>query len=268
MNDIENRKEIVRQYKGNNISFAKSNGIMVNATEMAKPFGKSTKDWMVNKSTTEFLNELSSVRGIPLSQLVVVKKGNSSQFDQGTWMHEDVALEFARWLSPKFAIWCNDQIKELIATGSVSLNIPKTFSEALRLAADQQEQIEKQQKLIEEQRPKVEFFDAVADSKTAVSMEEAAKSLNIQGIGRNNLFKFLRCNKILMDSNLPYQEYIDRGYFRVIEQKYSGKDGMPKISYKTLVYQRGLDFIRKMLHGAGFKTEELRMQKPKLIETA
>lgn len=212
MNDIENKKEIVRQYKGNNISFAKNNGIMVNATEMAKPFGKSTKDWMVNKSTTEFLKELSSVRGIPLSQLVVVKKGNSSQFDQGTWMHEDVALEFARWLSPKFAIWCNDQIKELIATGNVSLNI--------------------------------------------------------QGIGRNNLFKFLRCNKILMDSNLPYQEYIDRGYFRVIEQKYSGKDGMPKISYKTLVYQRGLDFIRKTLHRAGFKTEEPQIQKQELIKIA
>ena len=32
-------------------------------------------------------------------------------------MHEDVAMEFARWLSPKFAIWCNDRIKELARTG-------------------------------------------------------------------------------------------------------------------------------------------------------
>lgn len=32
-------------------------------------------------------------------------------------MHEDAALEFARWLSPKFAIWCNDRIKELLLTG-------------------------------------------------------------------------------------------------------------------------------------------------------
>ena len=35
----------------------------------------------------------------------------------GTWMHEDVALEFARWLSPAFAIWCNDRIKELLKYG-------------------------------------------------------------------------------------------------------------------------------------------------------
>lgn len=240
-------REIIRQYDGYNISFSKGNGVMVNATEMAKPFGKTTKDWLVNKSTTEFLNELSSVRGIPPSQLVVVKKGNSAQFEQGTWMHEDAALEFARWLSPKFAIWCNDQIKELLTTGNVSLKVPQTFAEALRLAADQQEQIEKQQKLISEQRPKVEFFDAVAESKAAVSMNEVAKCLGIQGMGRNNLFKFLRDNKILMSSNLPYQEYIDRGYFRVIEQKWTGKDGMPQISYKTLVYQKGLDFIRKTI---------------------
>ena len=32
-------------------------------------------------------------------------------------MHEDVAMEFARWLSPKFAIWCNDRIKELMQVG-------------------------------------------------------------------------------------------------------------------------------------------------------
>lgn len=32
-------------------------------------------------------------------------------------MHEDVALEFARWLSPAFAIWCNDRIKELLTVG-------------------------------------------------------------------------------------------------------------------------------------------------------
>ena len=37
-------------------------------------------------------------------------------------MHEDVAMEFARWLSPEFAIWCNDRIKELLLTGTVSIN--------------------------------------------------------------------------------------------------------------------------------------------------
>lgn len=117
---------------------------MVNATEMAKPFGKSTKDWLVNKSTSEFLNELSSVRGIPLSQLVVVKKGNSTNFEQGTWMHEDVALEFARWLSPKFAIWCNDRIKELFMYGKTSISNDNSYDshdKKYKLSAEEARQI-------------------------------------------------------------------------------------------------------------------------------
>lgn len=40
----------------------------------------------------------------------------------GTWMNEDLTLEFARWLSPEFRIWCNDKIKELLKKGVVSLN--------------------------------------------------------------------------------------------------------------------------------------------------
>ena len=88
---------------------------MVNATEMAKPFGKLAKDWLSNKSTKEFLSTLSSVRTIPLTALVEIKQGGNKE--QGTWMHEDVAMEFARWLSPAFAIWCNDRIKELLTIG-------------------------------------------------------------------------------------------------------------------------------------------------------
>ena len=80
--------------------------------------------------------------------------------------------------------------------------------------------------------PKAEFFDAVAGSKDAITMGEAAKVLDL-GIGRNELFEFLRRKK-----------YIDAGYFRTIEQKYTVNDSV-RINIKTLVYQRGLDFIRR-----------------------
>lgn len=104
-------------YEGSAIAFANGQDVMVNALQMAKKFGKMPKDWLRLKSTKEFIEALSSERRISLSQLIVVKKGNSGKYDQGTWMHEDVAMEFARWLSPKFAIWCNARIKELARTG-------------------------------------------------------------------------------------------------------------------------------------------------------
>jgi anti-repressor protein len=93
-------------------------------------------------------------------------------------------------------------------------------------------------------QPKIEFFEAVTDSKDAIEMKDAAKVLNI-GMGRNTLFEKLRDLKILMDNNTPYQTYIDRGYFRVVESKWITPQGETKISLKTVVYQKGLDFIFK-----------------------
>src|SRR5690606_29415618 len=49
-----------------------------------------------------------------ITNLIVTNRGNHSDGrEQGTWLHEDIAIEFARWLSPSFAIWCNDRIKDL-----------------------------------------------------------------------------------------------------------------------------------------------------------
>lgn len=106
--------------------------------------------------------------------------------------------------------------------------------------------IAQKEKQIEDMRPKADFFDAVADSKTAISMNEVSKVLGIKGLGRNNLFEFLRDNAILDRWNVPYQKYIDCGWFRVIEQKYT-KNGEEHISIKTLVYQKGVDAIRRKI---------------------
>ena len=137
-------------------------------------------------------------------------------------------------------------IDKLEKSLSNKFNIPQTYSEALLLASNQAKQIEEQQKLIEVQIPKVEFFDAVADSKTAVTMNNVSKVLGIKGYGRNNLFEFLRRKNILMRNNQPYQKYVDLGYFRVIEQRYQ-KNNEECINFKTLVYQKGVDFIRKTI---------------------
>lgn len=106
--------------------------------------------------------------------------------------------------------------------------------------------ISQKDKQIEEMQPKADFFDAVADSKTAISMNEVSKVLGIKGLGRNNLFEFLRDNAILDRWNVPYQKYIDCGWFRVIEQKYT-KNGEEHISIKTLVYQKGVEAIRRKI---------------------
>ena len=123
-----------------------------------------------------------------------------------------------------------------------------THVEALRLYADQLE--ENQRLLIEkkEDKPKVDFYNQVTESTATIAMGQVAKVLNIKGLGRNKLFRLFRLLKdlkILQENRDPYQEYINRGYFRIIEQKYTKPNGRLGISFKTIVYQKGLDYILK-----------------------
>ena len=145
----------------------------------------------------------------------------------------------------KYFIECEKKLKQ---------QAPQDYLSALKqLVAAEEERIKLQQKnqeqqlLLEEQQPKVEFYDDVAGSKDAVAMKEVAKVLGIKGLGRNKLFKFLRDKKILDRNNMPYQEYVDRGYFRVIEQRYNTNNGDIKITFTTLVYNKGIEYVRKLL---------------------
>jgi hypothetical protein len=84
------------QYNGSPITFQKGDSVMVNATEMAKPFGKRCNDFLSTKQTKELISSLSAKTGISATGLVTVNQGGNNQ---GTWMHEDVALEFLSTLS-------------------------------------------------------------------------------------------------------------------------------------------------------------------------
>ena len=66
---------------------------MVNATEMAKHFKRRVGDWVDLPSSKRFLNALQTVRNS--DSLIETLEGRGG----GTWMHEDVAIEFARWPS-------------------------------------------------------------------------------------------------------------------------------------------------------------------------
>lgn len=95
--------------------------------------------------------------------------------------------------------------------------------------------------------PKAEFFDAVTGSKDCIEIGMVAKVLNFSKIGRNKLFEILRIENILQNNNLPYQRFIDLGYFRVVEGKWTTTNGYTKINFKTIVSQKGVAAIRKLL---------------------
>lgn len=71
-------------------------------------------------------------------------------------------------------------------------------------------------KIIED-KPKVEFADAIHFNKTSISMAKYASILNIKGFGRNKMYEWLRNNGYLKQDNDPYRKYIEQGIFEVIE---------------------------------------------------
>ncbi len=141
----------------------------------------------------------------------------------------------------QYFIECERRLKE-----QSQFKLPTTYKEALLQLVEKVEENEKLLLENQEMKPKAEFFEAVTNSKTAIQMSEVAKVLDM-GIGRNKLFEILRDNKILMQDNRPYQKYIDNGWFRVVEVKYTKQNGDTDINLKTLVYQKGVNGIRKLL---------------------
>ena len=113
----------------------------------------------------------------------------------------------------------------------------------LKLAQEQRKALEAQNAVL---LPKADFYDAVIESSDTIEMATVAKILNV-GIGRNRLFEILREQKILRDDNTPLQNYVDLGWFKCVESKYTKPDGGTFINVKTVVYQKGIDGILKLL---------------------
>ena len=141
--------------------------------------------------------------------------------------------------SPKLRLLLIETIEKLENENKIVLTRIEMLEQMLEYEKEKQLLIEQNNLL----KPKAEFFDAVAESKDAIEMSKVAKVLDM-GIGRNKMFKFLREIGVLRNNNEPYQRFVDMGLFRVVEQKYY-VDGETRISIKTLVYQKGVDYIRK-----------------------
>jgi len=244
----------VFDYDGARISFDKDDEVLVNATEMARYFGKQPSDWTKNKQSQEFLDSLSTVRKISVTELIVVKQGGVTQ---GTWMHQDVAIEFARWLSPAFAIWCNDRIKELMQFGATALKPDDLMdpdfiiklAHALkqsRAEADKLRNITALQSAeLEIQAPKVVYHDTVLMATNLVSSTEVANELGFASA--KALHKFLKDKKVLRIVNDAWAlcaNYSGLNYAKYRTFSYTDSQGQTKAKHHLYWTEEG----RKFLH--------------------
>ena len=124
-----------------------------------------------------------------------------------------------------------------------SHQIPKSYAEALLEAGRLALENEKLLAQAKEDAPKVECYNALMDSQDCLDFGHFAKNI---GLGRNKMFERLRDMGVLMWDNIPYAEYMNRGYFRVVEGTYKNGE-YNKIYQKTLITPKGQVYLQKRL---------------------
>lgn len=126
----------------------------------------------------------------------------------------------------------------------------------IKLATELKEEREKVKVLT----PKADFYDTVTGAENDwFTMNQVVKILNL-GIGRNNTYRVLREQGVLMDNNIPYQRYVDAGYFRLVETTWSHNDEQYN-GYSLRVSSKGIDYIRKLLLKMGYTYKRIEQRK-------
>lgn len=253
------------EYNGNNISFGKEGNVMVNATEMAKAFGKRPNDYLSLPTTNELIKAITRKSGNSENQIVTTKVG-TPQFGGGTWMHEDLALDFAQWLSVDFKLWCNDRIKELLQYGmtatqptleqminnpdlviSLATQLKNERDEKQRLQAQAEQQqvtIELQENEIKKSAPKVNYYDETLQSVNTMTTTQVAKEVGMEAF---------TLNKILKEKGIIYKQsgqwmfctpYSRWGLHSTRTQTFTRSDGSIGTSVYTVWTQKG----RRLVH--------------------
>ena len=135
-------------YQDSKIHFLLGNekNVMINATEMAKAFGKRVDVFMKSDHAKNFIKVLEetlySECELPPNGGSSVHKIYEKRGHQGLWMHRILALKFAAWLDPYFEVWIYSKIEEIL------FGQYKAIDQKLKERADRKKRIaELEQKL-------------------------------------------------------------------------------------------------------------------------
>jgi hypothetical protein len=107
----------------------------INATAMCKASGKLLADYTRLQTTKEFLAELSGSMGIPIDLLVRTVVTGPNEL-RGTWVHPQVAIHLAQWVSAKFAVQVSEWVFEWITGQTRNGDAWKQFQDRVSLVYD------------------------------------------------------------------------------------------------------------------------------------
>lgn len=254
-------------YEGNPVSFKTiDQEVFINATEMAKRFGKRPAEWLRLPATVSFLEAISCMGKSHTSVIQTVM--GSPETGGGTWLQEIAAIEFARWLNPMFSIWCNTHIRDLMRHGITAT--PQKIEEMLadpdaliavltnlkqerllRQQAEQRAQLAGEQlaiteTVVKEQAPKVQYYDKVMQSKDVFAIDVIASDLGLTAV---------KLNRFLAERGVQYKQqgcwvltakYRNQGLTRTKIHTFDRSNGEKGSSQHMYWTEKGKELIYKL----------------------
>lgn len=259
MNELTTYKTL--HYESVNIDFTED--AYVNITPIARHYGKRPNDYLKLQKTKEYISALAqklSVAGNPAtadSLVVIIQGGESSS--QGTWLHPKLVIDFARWLRPEFALWCDEQIENILRQKNQNFQMPTTLLEAGKLWITEMEAHEETRKLlqdaknlIEEAKPKLKYHDIVLACHDLLTVRQIAQDYGMSAQKLNNILHEEGVQyKDNTDVWLLYLKYSAQGYAQTHTYVYRDRADVQHAKLHLKWTQKGRLFIYDLLKARG-----------------
>lgn len=251
-------------YNGNDVLFDTKDDVMVNATQLAKIYGKRPNDYLSLPATNQLINAITRKYGISENQLVISKVG-SSHNGGGTWMHRLIVVDFCQWLDIDLKLWCTEKLDELMRYGMtatqptleqmidnpdlvihLATQLKQEREERAKLEAQTEQQqatIKIQTEEIKKSAPKVNYYDNHLQSVNTLTSTQVAKQI---GMDAEKLHRKMKEIGILYKQSgqwLLYSPFSTWGLHATRTQTYTRNDGSIGTSVYTVWTTKGVRFI-------------------------
>lgn len=232
---------------------------------------KDGEPWLVGKDVAEILGYTNTPKAIrdhiddedKLTERIVLSGQNREAIlinESGLY---SLVLSSKLPSAKKFKRWVTNEVLPSIRkhgaymtpeTLQAAILNPDTMIQLCQALKEEQEKRKALEVKVEEDKPKVQFAEAVDSSPSSILVGTLAKLITQNGvkIGQNKLYEWMRQNGYLISQgsrhNEPTQKAMELGLFEVREQVYD-RNGVNFVSKTTMVTGKGQQyFINKFLH--------------------